>query len=161
MVAPGWNTWLIRTTDPEGLVVDGIRINGETMHSGMRLETIAPAAQWREALERHPQWLAARRFTATSLAREKRMIAGEESRHRDGRRDGEVRACGVEPDRRAGTGPWRVCTVTWRTRRWMRCTATPTRGVPVDDTALIATIGPAPPDELRAAITGGFGALNA
>ncbi len=70
---------VIRTTDPDGLQVDGIDINGETTGAALRLDTIAPPERWRPALERHARWLGARSFDATVLEREQGRIAGEES----------------------------------------------------------------------------------
>lgn len=69
---------LIRSTDPDGLEVDGILINGETSSGSLRLETIAPPAKWRDALERHGKWLTASTFDAEVLEREKGRIDGEE-----------------------------------------------------------------------------------
>lgn len=69
---------LIRSTDPEGLHVDGIDINGETTHHAARLDTIALPEQWPAALQRHAQWLTARSFNAEAHERELRMIHSEE-----------------------------------------------------------------------------------
>lgn len=69
---------LIRSTDPDALEVDGIRINGETTALCMRLESIAPQDRWRDSLDRHGRWLAADEFDADVLEREKKRIEGEE-----------------------------------------------------------------------------------
>ena len=70
---------LIRATDPESLLVDGLRLNGETTSLCMRLESIGPADKWRESLGKHAAWLAASEFDADTLEREKLMVAGEEN----------------------------------------------------------------------------------
>ena len=69
---------LIRGTDPDGLEVGGIRINGETTGDALRLETIGPVETWRDAAARHPRWLLERTFEADVLEREKGRIEGEE-----------------------------------------------------------------------------------
>lgn len=69
---------LIRSTDPEALEVDGIRINGETTGPLLRLETLAPPDKWRQSIERHVRWVTSREFEAEVLEREKGRIQGEE-----------------------------------------------------------------------------------
>ena len=69
---------LIRSTDPLDLSVPGMMLNGETMHTYMRLEIFAEPDQWKPALERHSKWLAARQFDAQTLEREKGHIQSEE-----------------------------------------------------------------------------------
>lgn len=69
---------MIRSTDPKRLTVGKIRMNGETTTSVMRLESLAPASDWRAALTRHAHWLTARKFDEKVLAREKVRIASEE-----------------------------------------------------------------------------------
>src|ERR1043165_210925 len=53
---------LIRGVDPNGLEVEGLRINGETGAATLRLEVLAPAEKWREALARPARWLASRKL---------------------------------------------------------------------------------------------------
>jgi predicted Zn-dependent peptidase len=69
---------LIRTTDAEGLAVEGMIFNGETTHTYLRLETMAEPDHWKDALQRHARWLNAREFDAQRLEREKGMIIQEE-----------------------------------------------------------------------------------
>lgn len=69
---------ILRTTDADGLEADGVIFNGETTHNALRLETFAQPAHWKEALARHAKWITAREFTPQSLAQEKPHIAEEE-----------------------------------------------------------------------------------
>lgn len=69
---------LIRTTDAEGLHADGVTFNGETTDTYLRLETMAEPARWKQALDRHARWVHAKAFDAQRLEREKTLIAGEE-----------------------------------------------------------------------------------
>jgi len=68
---------LIRSTDPDSLLEDGLRLNGETTALTLRLESIGPAESFREALERHARWLAADRFDEQVLAREQQRMEQE------------------------------------------------------------------------------------
>lgn len=68
---------LLRGVDPGPLVVDGMRINGETTGAQLRLESLAPAAQAETAVRRHGRWLRVRGLSAELLAREQQAIAGE------------------------------------------------------------------------------------
>ena len=68
---------LIRSTDPASLQADGFEINGETTGSSLRLDSYAEPAKWRESLERHARWVAAREVDGEVLEREKQRIAGE------------------------------------------------------------------------------------
>jgi len=68
---------LIRSTDPQGLSAPGFTLNGETQATTLRLETIAEAPYWREALTRHGRWLTARVFDPAMLEREKAAAASE------------------------------------------------------------------------------------
>ena len=70
---------LIRSTDPDGLEVDGIRLNGETSALTLRLESIGPVERWRESLERHARWVAADSFDEQVLAVEQQRIGQEEA----------------------------------------------------------------------------------
>jgi len=70
---------LLRSTDPFTLSPPGMLINGETTADSVRLETIAEPDAWRESIDRHAAWLAARDFDEETLEREKLAIAGEES----------------------------------------------------------------------------------
>jgi hypothetical protein len=69
---------LIRSTDAEGLMVEGVTFNGETTQAYLRLETFAEPDEWKNALERHALWLSARAFEPARLSREKRVIEMEE-----------------------------------------------------------------------------------
>src|SRR5689334_17080029 len=71
--------FLIRGSEPDGLEVDGLRINGETSGATLRLEVLAPAERWREALARPARWLATRSASAEVLAREQQRIGAEEA----------------------------------------------------------------------------------
>jgi hypothetical protein len=53
---------LVRSVDPdaEGIEVDGVMVQGETMALNMRLETYAPLDRWEQALGWHGDWLARR-----------------------------------------------------------------------------------------------------
>jgi len=68
---------LIRAVDPEGFEADGALINGETMASTLRVETLAPVERWRESIARQGRWLAAGPFDEAALEREKGRIAEE------------------------------------------------------------------------------------
>lgn len=68
---------LIRSTDPARLGIDGIMLNGETMGSTMRLESIAVPAKWKEALGRHVRWLSVKTIDATGMSKEKKNISAE------------------------------------------------------------------------------------
>ena len=70
---------LIRMRDADGLEENGIRFNGETTALALRLETMAPAEQWRRSIAKHAAWLAVREFDEDVLAVEKGRIAGEEA----------------------------------------------------------------------------------
>jgi predicted Zn-dependent peptidase len=69
---------LIRSTDPDSLEPDGMRLNGETTALGLRLESIGPPATWQAQLERHARWLSASEIDAAVLGREKGRIREEE-----------------------------------------------------------------------------------
>ena len=69
---------VIRTTDPQSLNAQGIEINGETTHGCLRLDAYAEPGHWKQALERHAKWLRARSFDPVQLEREKGNIAAEE-----------------------------------------------------------------------------------
>lgn len=68
---------LIRQVDPEGMVVDGIEINGETSAELLRLEAIAPPDKWRDALSHQVRWVTTRKFEDDELEREKAAMARE------------------------------------------------------------------------------------
>ena len=68
---------ILRTTDPDGLFVDGVQLNGETTSQCMRLETFTEPDRWSDALVRHVRWWYARDFDATVLEREKGRIQQE------------------------------------------------------------------------------------
>jgi len=70
--------FLIRGAEQDGLLVDGLRINGETNGATLRLEVLAPAERWRDALARPARWLATRTASAEVLAREQQRIGAEE-----------------------------------------------------------------------------------
>lgn len=70
--------FLIRGVDPEGFQVDTLRINGETDGATLRLEVLAPAEHWRDALGRPARWLATRELGEGQLALERQRIAAEE-----------------------------------------------------------------------------------
>lgn len=69
---------LLRTTDPLRLSFGGVQLNGETTHLSLRLESFADKDQWVAALQRHCRWLVARQLDPEALVREKSVIAEEE-----------------------------------------------------------------------------------
>ncbi len=71
--------FLIRGSEPDGLSVDGLAINGETGGGSLRLEVLAPAERWRDALVRPARWLAVRTLGDEVLAREQQRIGEEEA----------------------------------------------------------------------------------
>ena len=150
---------LIRSTDPDGLHVDGIRINGETTTSVLRLETIGPADRWRDALARHAAWLSADEFTADVLEREKGRIAGEA--------DSTVPA--------GYTHKWAVAAWNQVVRHGRSHAALigaiedatvddvqayVASRVPVGEDVLVVAVGPVPVDEVEAALRRGVGAVD-
>ncbi len=70
--------FLIRGVDPGGFEVDTLRINGETDGATLRLEVLAPAERWRDALARPARWLATRELDEPQLVLERQRIAAEE-----------------------------------------------------------------------------------
>jgi hypothetical protein len=69
---------LIRSTDPDSLEVDGMRLNGETTALAIRLESVGPPGTWKAQLERHARWLSASGLDAAVLVREKGRVREEE-----------------------------------------------------------------------------------
>ena len=69
---------MIRSTDPIGVETEGMTFNGETSHESLRLETIAEPDHWRESIEKHAAWLSASEIDAATLEREKAQIELEE-----------------------------------------------------------------------------------
>jgi len=149
---------LIRSTDPDALEVDGLRLNGETTTRALRLEALGPPERWREGLARHARWLAARDFDAATLAREKQRIAAEER----------------------GTVP-AGATHKWASAAWHQVVAHGARHVAlhgdvagvgleaardyvrrrvaIDDGVRMLLVGPVPPRELREALEADFAGL--
>lgn len=142
---------LIRSTDPDTLTPPGAILNGETMHNAMRLETFCNPDKWRENLQRHANWITARQFDAATLAREKTNIEGEER----------------GTSERGFTTKWAIAA--WNQVARHGITDVKLHGdvagaalndvqqyaaaqLPIDDTIMIASIGPADPKEFRAEI---------
>lgn len=69
---------LIRSHDPDLLELEGIEFNGETTGGATRLDTYARPEHWRAALELHATWLGVRSCDPAMLEREKARIVGEE-----------------------------------------------------------------------------------
>jgi hypothetical protein len=70
---------MIRSTDSNGLAAGGVEFNGETGPDCMRLDTYATPESFRESIEKHAKWLAARNVSETTLEREKWLIGMEEA----------------------------------------------------------------------------------
>lgn len=151
---------LIRSTDPHSLQADGMEFNGETGPECLRLDSYAAPEQWRASIERHAKWLAARSFDAEMLEREKAMIAGEER--------------GTSTS--GFTHKWAIAAWNQIIRHGLDHAAVhgdvagasvesvmdaAQARLPIDQSVLIATIGPAEPDAVRAAMEETIGQLNA
>ncbi|MCL4211198.1 MAG: insulinase family protein [Phycisphaeraceae bacterium] len=149
---------LIRSTDPHALQADGMEFNGETGPECLRLDSYAAPEQWRASIERHAKWLAARSFDADTLEREKVMIAGEER--------------GTSTS--GFTHKWAIAAWNQIIRHGLDHAAVhgdvagasvesvmgaARARLPIDQSVLIATIGPAEPDAVRAAMQEMLGGL--
>lgn len=146
---------LIRTTDAEGLQAEGVMFNGETTADYLRLETIAEPARWREALDRHARWLHAKSFDAERLEREKGMIAGEERSTAAGGFTGKFAIAAwnqiithAQPVARVHGDVANADVVDVNAYAASR--------VRLNESVLIATIGPTPVEDLRAALEASF-----
>jgi len=67
----------LRCTDRDGLVVDGVQLNGETLGSVLRLEALGMPEAWPRIVERIPRWLRAAKVEREVLAVERGRIAQE------------------------------------------------------------------------------------
>lgn len=150
---------LIRSNDPVGMGDDEIMIGGETSPTCMRLDTIALRERWREGIAKHMAWISARSFDTQTLEREKQNITGEE---------GAV-------NRSGHTGKFALAA--WHQVATHGSNHVEVHGdvaganiesvdqyaqqiVPIDDSILIATIGPIPTAELNEELNRTIGALE-
>ena len=67
----------LRTTDRDGLLVDGVHLNGETLGSVLRLEALGAPDAWPAIVERLPRWIRAASVEREVLAVECGRIAQE------------------------------------------------------------------------------------
>jgi predicted Zn-dependent peptidase len=142
---------LIRTTDAEGLAAEGMIFNGETTHTYLRLETMAKPDHWKVALERHARWLNAREFDAQRLEREKGMITQEEQSTAVNGFTGKFALAAWNQVVSHGLAHAAVHNDV-QNAEVADVNAYAARHVRLDDSVLIASIGPVPVEEVRAAI---------
>ena len=142
---------LIRTTDPLELHAEGVTFNGETTSMYLRMETFAQPAKWKEALQRLAKWLNARAFDPQSLAREKANIQLEEQSTAAQCYTGKFALAAWNQVVRHGAPHASVHgDVANATVEAVQQYAADK--VPFDDSMTIASIGPAPVEEVRAEI---------
>ncbi|MFG0317727.1 MAG: protein kinase, partial [Planctomycetota bacterium JB042] len=150
---------MIRSTDPDALEVDGLRLNGETNGRFLRLESIGPPDRWRTALDRHAGWLSARDVDPEVLAREKVRIAGEEE----------------QTARNGYTGKWALAAWNQVVRHGLPHAAVHgdvadatveavrrrlAAAVPIGDAVRVVAVGPASAEEVLAALEETIGAIE-
>ncbi len=170
---------VIRSTDPLGLAAGSIVFNGETTPTYLRFETLGPAAppeaappeaappkvgppdNWTQMLDRHAKWLnpAARSFDAETLEREKGNIAAEEQSTSAGGFTTKFALAAWNQIVRHEVGHAKVHgdvanallndVQTYAAQR-----------LPVDESVMIATIGPIPLDQVRADLERVIGSLE-
>lgn len=142
---------IIRSTDPEGLEAGGVQFNGESQHTSLRLDTYATPDSFRESFEKHARWLAADSFDGAVLAREKQVIAQEEQSVAQNYYTHKFALAAWNQAVRHGASHASVHDDV-ADAKLADVAAFAARALAVDDSVLVATIGPAAPAEVRSAI---------
>ena len=150
---------LIRSTDPIELSAPGMMLNGETTHMYLRMETFADADHWKESLQKHAKWLSARHFDPETLVHEKANIQLEEA---NTAAQGFTSKFALAAWNQVMCGGLEHAAVHGDVAN---ATAEDVESyaaahVPVDESVLIASIGPAAEADVRAEIERLFGTMN-
>jgi len=151
---------VIRSTDAEGLVAAGVEFNGETQPHSLRLDTYAAPDSFRESFEKHARWLSADAFDGAALAREKQMIAQEEHTVVQGNFAHKFAVAAWNQIVRHGLDHAAVH-ADIANAAIADVSTFAADAMSVDDSVLVATIGPADPAQVRTALEQTIGRVPA